>query len=391
MAKMQFVDFSNLALYDELIKGYIATEDAKSIKTVALDGNKLKFYKVTEPVGETAPAYEIELPRQDLSNLLEKFDGATAGDVVIIGADGKVIVDSGIKLNDLASKDQLNAVEAKANANAQAITAINDENTGILKQAKDYADSKDAAIAEAKKAGTDAQADLNAFKDKVGEIPADKTVMGMIQQLQADAYDDTEVRGLIQDNADAISALDTRVGTAEDKITKLVGTDSNKSVREIANEELAAQLIPEGAKESLDTLQEIAAWIQSHPDDASAMNTAITNLEKLVGTIPEGVTATNIVDYIQEVVKTEKDRIDALTDRMTAAETDIDNLQAAIAEGGSVDLAIKAVKQYTDDKIGNVGEEKGTVTARINAIEEELAAAETFTPVSEAEIRSLFA
>lgn len=391
MAKMQFVDFSNLALYDELIKGYIATEDAKSIKTVALDGNKLKFYKVTEPVGETAPAYEIELPRQDLSNLLEKFDGATAGDVVIIGADGKVIVDSGIKLNDLASKDQLNAVETKANANEQAISAINDENTGILKQAKDYADSKDAAIAEAKKAGTDAQADLNAFKDKVGEIPADKTVMGMIQQLQADAYDDTEVRGLIQNNADAISALDTRVGTAEDKITKLVGTDSNKSVREIANEELAAQLIPEGAKESLDTLQEIAAWIQSHPDDASAMNTAITNLEKLVGTIPEGVTATNIVDYIQEVVKTEKDRIDALTDRMTAAETDIDNLQAAIAEGGSVDLAIKAVKQYTDDKIGNVGEEKGTVTARINAIEEELAAAETFTPVSEAEIRSLFA
>lgn len=391
MAKMQFVDFSNLALYDELIKGYIATEDAKSIKTVALDGNKLKFYKVTEPVGETAPAYEIELPRQDLSNLLEKFDGATAGDVVIIGADGKVIVDSGIKLNDLASKDQLNAVEAKANANAQAITAINDENTGILKQAKDYADSKDAAIADAKKAGTDAQADLNAFKDKVGEIPENKTVMGMIQQLQADSYDDTEVRGLIQDNADAISALDTRVGTAEDKITKLVGTDSNKSVREIANEELAAQLIPEGAKESLDTLQEIAAWIQSHPDDASAMNTAITNLEKLVGTIPEGVTATNIVDYIQEVVKTEKDRIDALTDRMTAAETDIDNLQAAIAEGGSVDLAIKAVKQYTDDKIGNIGEEKGTVTARINAIEEELAAAETFTPVSEAEIRSLFA
>lgn len=391
MAKMQFVDFSNLALYDELIKGYIATEDAKSIKTVALDGNKLKFYKVTEPVGETAPAYEIELPRQDLSNLLEKFDGATAGDVVIIGADGKVIVDSGIKLNDLASKDQLNAVEAKANANAQAITAINDENTGILKQAKDYADSKDAAIADAKKAGTDAQADLNAFKDKVGEIPENKTVMGMIQQLQADSYDDTEVRGLIQNNADAISALDTRVGTAEDKITKLVGTDSNKSVREIANEELAAQLIPAGAKESLDTLQEIAAWIQSHPDDASAMNTAITNLEKLVGTIPEGVTATNIVDYIQEVVKTEKDRIDALADRMTAAETDIDNLQAAIAEGGSVDLAIKAVKQYTDDKIGNVGEEKGTVTARINAIEEELAAAETFTPVSEAEIRSLFA
>lgn len=33
----------------------------------------------------------------------------------------------------------------------------------------------------------------------------------------------------------------------------------------------------------MDTLQEIAAWIQAHPDDASAMNTRITNLETLVG------------------------------------------------------------------------------------------------------------
>ena len=69
-----------------------------------------------------------------------------------------------------------------------------------------------------------------------------------------------------------LSAVDTKVNT-------LIGTDTNKSVRTIANEELAAQLIPANADESLDTLQEIAAWIQAHPGDASAMNAAITALQ----------------------------------------------------------------------------------------------------------------
>ena len=52
-----------------------------------------------------------------------------------------------------------------------------------------------------------------------------------------------------------------------------------------ANEELAAQLIPEGAQEALNTLTEIAQWIQDHPNDASAMNTAITKLNGIVAGI----------------------------------------------------------------------------------------------------------
>lgn len=69
---------------------------------------------------------------------------------------------------------------------------------------------------------------------------------------------------------DSISPLST-------KVTTLIGSDSGKSVRKIANEELAAQLIPEDAQESLNTLKEIADWIQNHPKDAAAMNTAISN------------------------------------------------------------------------------------------------------------------
>lgn len=72
---------------------------------------------------------------------------------------------------------------------------------------------------------------------------------------------------------------------AKADVDTLIGSDTGKSVRNIASEELAAQLIPESAQESLDTLAEIAAWIQEHPGDAATMNAAITKLNGIVAGI----------------------------------------------------------------------------------------------------------
>lgn len=87
--------------------------------------------------------------------------------------------------------------------------------------------------------------------------------------------------------ADLDSALTAVLAAkaAKTDVDTLIGSDTGKSVRTIANEELAAQLIPEGAQESLDTLTEIAQWIQSHPDDAAAMNAAIAKLNEIVAGI----------------------------------------------------------------------------------------------------------
>ena len=344
--KLQVFTYDNLALYDELLKGYVDAEDAKSLKTVAIDGNTLKFYRVSEPVGETAPAYTITLPETDISGLIPKITGATAGNVVTAKADGTV-EDSGIKAADLATKAEVKAVEDKADANKASIDAINNADTGILKTAKDYADSKvkdlaDGAVAtntaaiatlngdettagSVKKAVKDASDTINA---KIGTVAEGKTVVQMIEDAKtASTYDDTEIRGLIQDNADAIEAHKTAI---DSKVTTLVGTDTDKSVRTIANEELAAQLIPENAKESLDTLTEIAAWIQSHPDDASAMNAAITALQTLVGTIPEGATATDIVNYIKELVEAEKTRATGIE---SGLDTRLSSVETKVGEG----------------------------------------------------------
>lgn len=87
--------------------------------------------------------------------------------------------------------------------------------------------------------------------------------------------------------ADLDSALTAVLAAkaAKADVDTLIGSDAGKSARTIANEELTKQLIPEGAQESLDTLTEIARWIQDHPDDAAAMNTAIAKLNEIAAGI----------------------------------------------------------------------------------------------------------
>ena len=102
-----------------------------------------------------------------------------------------------------------------------------------------------------------------------------------VDTLEVSGYDDTALAARVTANETAIAgkAAQSDLTTLDGKVTTLIGSDASKSVRAIANEELAAQLIAANADASLDTLEEIAAWIQSHPDDASAMNAAITALQ----------------------------------------------------------------------------------------------------------------
>lgn len=80
------------------------------------------------------------------------------------------------------------------------------------------------------------------------------------------------VQELVSDNVRAISRL---IGSEDPD-------DTERSIRTIARLELAKQLVPENAEESLNTLQEIATWIQSNPESAAQINQRITNLETAV-------------------------------------------------------------------------------------------------------------
>jgi len=74
-----------------------------------------------------------------------------------------------------------------------------------------------------------------------------------------------------------VSQLRQDISDLQAVTTAIVGSDTNKSMREVAAEEVASLVA--GAPEDLDTLQEIAAWINDHPDSASDLNNRLTIVE----------------------------------------------------------------------------------------------------------------
>lgn len=94
-----------------------------------------------------------------------------------------------------------------------------------------------------------------------------------------------------QDRAD-ISQLQSQVAT-------LIGDDPDKSVATIVSEKVAELLIPEDAQDSLDTLQEIADWIQDHPSDVAEINSNISLLQTKVGNLEDIINGTDTTEGLE--------------------------------------------------------------------------------------------
>lgn len=244
----------------------------------------------------------------------------------------------------------------KVKANTEAIAAINNAETGILKQAKDYADGKDTAISNAQTAAENAAAavtalengqvntnktDIAAINTKIGTIPDGKTVAQAIEDAKTAAtYDDKEVRGLIKNNKDAIDVLKSG-DTIEGSVAKSVKDAINNFATEISEDgtvntfkELVDYVAAHGS-EYTDAIADIAA-------NKSAINTlngtGTGSVSKAVNDAIEGL---HISDYAKsadvESTYVKKNGTDRL---ITAAEG---TKLAGIAEGAQVNV-IESVK-----------------------------------------------
>lgn len=326
MAEKKYIDLTGLTHYDKKIKAAIDSKDAANLKSAKDYADSL--------AGNYDAAGTAETKVQELANGQVKTNTAAItklnGDVKTEGSVAKAVADAQAGL-----ETKISAADAKA---AGAQTAVDNLKT-YVGTIPEGAKSKDVvSYVNEKTAGIATDASLGELKKRVDTAEGDiKTVKANITTLQG--------------RADAVDG----------KVTALVGEDAGKSARTIANEELTKQLIPEDAKDSLDTLQEIAAWIQKHPDDASAMNAAISALKTKVGDIPEGATSTTIVAYIKELVDAEKVRA---TGAEGGLDTRVKAVEAKLGSGeGSVAKQIEAaVKVETDARVAADGVLDGKIT-----------------------------
>lgn len=406
--KLQVFTYNNLALYDELLKGYVDAEDAKSLKTVAIDGNTLKFYRVSEPVGDTTAAYTITLPETDLSGLIPKITGATAGNVVTAKADGTV-EDSGIKAADLATKAEVKTVEDKADANKASIDAINNVDTGILKTAKDYADSKVKDLAD-------------------GQVATNKSD---IAKLNGDASTVGSVAKAVKDSTDAI---DAKIGTLADLDTT-VKTDLVNAINEVR---AAVDAGGTGSQVTIDTSATTEGYLKSYTIKQGENTVGVIDIPKdLVVTAgevvvdPEGQTAGT---YVKLTIANQEtpiyinvaDLVDVYTAQASATQIQLaisatNEISATIVAGSvtATELAENSVTtvkiadanvtlaKLAQDVTDSIADAKKAGTDASNAVTAlENGAVKTnadniatlqglvgegFEPISEASIRALFA
>lgn len=230
---------------------------------------------------------------------------------------------------------------------------------------------------------TDAEVDalIEGINNVIGEVEEGKTVIELIAEAQTAAtYDDTEVRGLISDNAAAIDAIEADYLVEADK-TELAGLISTEEARAKAAEEVnAAAIVTEkGRAESaesalqaaidvekgrldaflaaaevgeaaVDTLKEIQSYITSDLEaadqmvkdiaaNAKAISDEVTAREEAVSGLNDRVVALEEIDH-PALVKEAKDHADNLNSAM--------NLRVVALEEIDHDKILQDAKDYAD-------------------------------------------
>jgi len=230
---------------------------------------------------------------------------------------------------------------------------------------------------------------IEATLGKSGTIGSDvadlKTRMtsaeGDIDALEALHATGKTVAQEVSDGITALNLASTYAGKAyEGKVDTLIGSDTNKSVRTIANEELAAQLIPENAAADLNELHEIAAWIQSHPGDAATMNAAITDLQTktTLGNDPKtGEEYTTVKGYVDDQIATVNSDASTLGGRVDTLEANVGTDGVDPATGSTVWSRINDLEDGLGESTDAAAADGTTAWSRLKNAESDIDALET--------------
>lgn len=356
-----------------------------------------------------------KLYADEVGKTTKAYADSLVGDTSAIGKkvatlEGKVDVDSVSGAIATAKSEAITSAGINADTKvAAAKTAILGEgHTGTVKEAYELAASKatmaqveakgyavktevDTAVADAKKAGTDAQTAINTLSDKVGTIPADKTVVQMIADAQTAAtYNDSAVKASIKTNTDAIAKLngtDTIEGSVAKTVKDAVAAEQTRAegkeqanataiagVKDKVDAFLAAADVGDAA---VDTLKEIQTYITTHGAAADQMVRDIAANKKAVedeatrAKTAEGTNATAISDEATRAKAAEKVNADAIAAETTRAETAEKANADAIAELKKADYA-----GITSEKIAKWDAAQANVIEKIQVNGTEIAISE---------------
>ncbi|MBQ8195301.1 MAG: hypothetical protein IJZ47_08020 [Oscillospiraceae bacterium] len=277
MANEKIMTLSMLTYYDGKIKSWVTTEldeaiaglgnvftlkgTVADIASLPADGNETGDIYL---VGTTAPFDEyywdgskwelMGTTATDISGCVTKealYEGADGTGTVAAPADGTIIK---------SIYDKIAAVQAEVDAAEEKIAA------------------NEAAIAENKAAVEKAQDEVDALETLVGVIPEGATAATVVDYAKelVDAiedYDDTEVRGLISDNAEAIAKNAEDIGKNTEAIAAVKET-ADGAVQEVTAGTANGTIAVDGTDVAVTGLGGAAYKAEDYYEVAGAAQTA---------------------------------------------------------------------------------------------------------------------
>lgn len=344
------------------LEGYIAgqiqdTDTQYKIEVDAEDSHKYYLYSKSKGgAWGTTPISTITIPADKVYTLAE---GTAKGTVKFDGTDVKVHGLGSAAYTAADAYDESGAADA------------------ALASAKSYADGKDSAIAEAKKAGTDAQTAVDTLSDKVGTVTEGKTVVQMIADAQTAAtYDDTAVKASIKTNADAIATLNgasTVAGSVDKKVADAIN-------------DFATKVSDDG---TVNTFKELIDYASTHQGEYSTLSGEVQKNTSAIATLNgkgAGSVAKSVSDAV-DAAKTElQTNIDGKVDKeegkglstndyTTTEKTKL----SGIAEGAQVnvieEIQVNGTKVAPSGKKVNISVPTGALASKSEVAKTDLAAA----------------
>ena len=250
----------------------VATIDDSALTTLITTAQN----KADEAAGAAAAnATAIQAANGKITNLENSINGAEGTDGLLTrmtNAEGKIttaeatIKSHGESITSLngavatkAEQSTLDAAVGDIAKNTSAITTLNETTIPGLE------------TEISKKANSDSVYTKTEIDAKTGVLGDDKTIVALINEAQAAAEQKVTdlTNGAVKDNSD--------------KLTTLIGSDTNKSVRNIAAEEINTIV---GGVSDADTIEDIRSLIEYVNENGSSIqgiNNEIDNLQILVG------------------------------------------------------------------------------------------------------------
>jgi hypothetical protein len=288
---------------------------------------------------------------------------------------------------DIQTGDSINDFKAVEDALAGK-QAVGDYATKT--EAQGYANAKDEAIAEAKKAGTDAAAAVTALEN--GKVKENATAISELQSAvenlggasaetyetktdaaqkltDAKAYTDELANGQVKTNKEAIATLNGDT-TVEGSVDKKINDAINAFATEVTD------------NGTIEKFAELVDYVGKHGGEASEMATAIEELETKVGEksvktqIEEAITAENLAQYATDddlaglagtvsdmdtaykaADKTLQDNIDGAVARVATLESEMDSAEGRL---DTLEAHVKDVETNAEKNIIEVVKVNGT-------------------------------